>query len=63
MLNDLRLAFEHNDQTARKEPPAGPRHKPDRVVDDLLAVLRRAHATDREVRLLLALIRNLGGWP
>lgn len=39
------------------------RHKPDRVVDDLIAVLHRAHATDREVRLLLALIRNLGGWP
>ncbi|HET7787086.1 MAG TPA: RNA methyltransferase [Myxococcales bacterium] len=39
------------------------RHQPDRVVDDLIAVLHRAHATDREVRLLLALIRNLGGWP
>ncbi|HEY6909134.1 MAG TPA: RNA methyltransferase [Myxococcales bacterium] len=39
------------------------RHKPDRVVDDLIAVLHRAHATEREVRLLLALIRNLGGWP
>jgi tRNA/rRNA methyltransferase len=39
------------------------RHKPDRVVDDLIFVLRRARATDREVRLLLALIRNLRGWP
>jgi tRNA/rRNA methyltransferase len=39
------------------------RHQPDRVVDDLIAVLHRARATDREVRLLLALIRNLGGWP
>ena len=40
-----------------------PRHHPDRVVDDLIRVLQRAHATAREVRLLLALIRNLGGWP
>ena len=39
------------------------RHQPDRVVDDLISVLHRAHATAREVRLLLALIRNLGGWP
>jgi tRNA/rRNA methyltransferase len=37
------------------------RHQPDRVVDDLIAVLHRAHATAREVRLLLALIRNLAG--
>ena len=37
------------------------RHQPDRVVDDLIAVLHRARATAREVRLLLALIRNLGG--
>ena len=39
------------------------RHKPDRVVDDLIDVLHRARATEREVRLLLALIRNLRGWP
>lgn len=39
------------------------RHNPDRVVDDVLRVLQRARATTREVRLLLALIRNLGGWP
>lgn len=39
------------------------RHHPDRVVDDLISVLHRAHATAREVRLLLALISNLGGWP
>ena len=39
------------------------RNHPDRVVDDLIRVLQRAHATAREVRLLLALIRNLGGWP
>jgi tRNA/rRNA methyltransferase len=35
------------------------RHKPERVADDLVRVLQRARATDREVRLLLALIRNL----
>jgi len=40
-----------------------PRHHPERVVDDLVRVLQRAQATSREVRLLLALIRNLGGWP
>ena len=39
------------------------RNHPERVVDDLIRVLQRAHATAREVRLLLALIRNLGGWP
>lgn len=39
------------------------RHHPDRVVEDVIAVLHRAHATAREVRLLLALIRNLRGWP
>ena len=39
------------------------RHNPQRVVDDLLRILQRANATTREVRLLLALIRNLKGWP
>jgi tRNA/rRNA methyltransferase len=39
------------------------RNHPERVVDDLIRVLQRARATAREVRLLLALIRNLGGWP
>jgi TrmH family RNA methyltransferase len=39
------------------------RHKPERVTDDLIRVLQRARATTREVRLLLALIRNLRGWP
>ena len=33
------------------------------VVDDILRILQRANATTREVRLLLALIRNLKGWP
>jgi TrmH family RNA methyltransferase len=37
------------------------RNHPERVVDDLVRVLQRAHATEREVRVLLALIRNLGG--
>ena len=37
------------------------RHHPERVADDLVRVLQRARATEREVRLLLALIRNLGG--
>jgi tRNA/rRNA methyltransferase len=39
------------------------RHHPERIVDDLVRLLQRARASDREVRLLLALIRNLGGWP
>jgi tRNA C32,U32 (ribose-2'-O)-methylase TrmJ len=49
----------------RREGRAGlvQRHHPDRVVDDLISVLHRAHATAREARLLLALIRNLGGGP
>ncbi|HEX4385902.1 MAG TPA: RNA methyltransferase [Myxococcales bacterium] len=39
------------------------RNNPQRVVDDVLEILHRANATTREVRLLLALIRNLKGWP
>jgi TrmH family RNA methyltransferase len=39
------------------------RHNPQRVVDDILRILQRANASTREVRLLLALIRNLKGWP
>jgi TrmH family RNA methyltransferase len=39
------------------------RNNPQRVVDDILRILQRANATTREVRLLLALIRNLKGWP
>jgi tRNA/rRNA methyltransferase len=37
------------------------RHHPERVVDDLVRVLRRGRATERDVRMLLALIRNLAG--
>ena len=35
------------------------RHHPERVVDDLIRLLQRGRATEREVRVLLALIRNL----
>lgn len=39
------------------------RHHPERVVDDIIRLLQRARATDREARLLLALIQYMGGWP
>jgi tRNA (cytidine32/uridine32-2'-O)-methyltransferase len=46
---------------ALKRAGLAERHNPNRVVDDLIGVLQRARATAREVRLLLALIRNLEG--
>lgn len=55
--------FRERSLVALRRAGLTPRHHPERVVDDLVRVLQRAQATSREVRLLLALIRNLGGWP